>query len=151
MTFDWNETAQFEEDIDTRKGYRIYRNLHRRSYSIQAYVRGRGWRVVAHSTDFVGGGLRFVVSEAGRQRVLRDRRKNVHAFVYAERIWPTPPGTRWLYRVPVTYSPYAEPPLGADGKGAFFWDGPHLKIGTSAEGRFSPDGYVLLKYSEAAS
>lgn len=66
---------------------RVYRNLHRSTdeaqcWSIQAKIKGKGWRVVRHSTVVVLEGATFRVNEAGRQRVIRERKKNVHAFVY---------------------------------------------------------------------
>jgi len=57
----------------------VYRNLHRRCFSIRSVETGR---VIGHATDGVGlVRAEFKVSEAGRQRVLRERRKNVHAVV----------------------------------------------------------------------
>lgn len=57
----------------------IYKNLSRNCWSIRA---NRGtWKgiVVAHARTFALEYVMFKVSEAGRQRVLRERRKNVHA------------------------------------------------------------------------
>lgn len=54
----------------------VYRNLHRKCWS----VRHRGI-VRSHCEMVTLGNVTFRVSEAGRQRVLRERRKNVHAVV----------------------------------------------------------------------
>ena len=54
----------------------VYFNLRRRCWSI----RHRGL-VVGHCDSVTLHGAHFVVSEAGRQRVLKERRKNVHAYV----------------------------------------------------------------------
>jgi len=56
----------------------IYRNLHNGLISIKSASSGL---VLGHakSVDIVGAD--FVVNEAGRQRVLRDKQKNVHAYV----------------------------------------------------------------------
>ena len=56
----------------------VYRNLHRKCYSVKSLKTGR---VIAHvdSIDLIN--VVFRVSEAGRQRVLREKRKNVHAGV----------------------------------------------------------------------
>lgn len=55
-----------------------YYNLHRHTFSI----RDRKTRlVVGHAESVYLTDVTFHVSEAGRQRVLRERRKNVHAFV----------------------------------------------------------------------
>ncbi len=59
---------------------RVYWNLHRRCYSVQAKVGGR-WRVACHAESV---GLRLaqpIVFEAGRRRVLREQRKSVHAYI----------------------------------------------------------------------
>lgn len=62
--------------IDYSKPVRVYWNLHRHCYSVQQ----RGL-VVAHAQSVTLHSAGFKVSEAGRQRVLREGRKNVHAFV----------------------------------------------------------------------
>lgn len=54
----------------------VYWNLHRKCWSI----RHKG-KVIGHSQAVVLGDATFHVSKAGRQRVLRERRKNIHAFV----------------------------------------------------------------------
>lgn len=61
----------------------VYRNLSKKCLS----VRFRG-RVIAHVERIALRNVAFVVSEAGRQRVLRDRRKNVHAFLRGEWLGP---------------------------------------------------------------
>ncbi len=53
-----------------------YWNLHRKCIS----VRHKG-RVIAHPAHIVLDNVKFVVSQAGRARVLREKRKNVHALV----------------------------------------------------------------------
>lgn len=63
--------------------YYIYWNLHKNCYS----VRYRG-KVIGHYNALVATNVRFSVSEKGRQRVLAEQRKNVHAFVVADRIFP---------------------------------------------------------------
>jgi hypothetical protein len=59
---------------------RIYYNLHRKQLSVQSKT-AKGWRVVNHASRVTLENVRFKVSEAGRQRVLRERKKNVHAFI----------------------------------------------------------------------
>jgi len=64
---------------------RVYVNLTRSSpglvvYSVHKKVDGR-WLVVDHTSLISLKNCAFKVSEKGRQRVLRQRRKNVHAFV----------------------------------------------------------------------
>jgi len=54
----------------------VYWNFHLGMFSVK-----QGGRVVAHVYDAVLTKARFKVSEAGRQRVLREKRKNVHATI----------------------------------------------------------------------
>ncbi len=60
--------------------FRIYFNLHRKLFTVQ-HKTSKGWRVLRHVAEVSVQFPRFKVSEAGRQRVLREKRKNVHAFV----------------------------------------------------------------------
>jgi hypothetical protein len=61
---------------------RVYRNLNKGCYSVQQKSQGRGtWRVVCYAPHLELLMPQFVVSTAGRERVLREQRKNVHAFV----------------------------------------------------------------------
>ena len=60
---------------------RIYWNLHQGMWSVQD---AKTRRVIGHATQILVRDASFVVSEAGRQRVLRERKKNVHAFVVGE-------------------------------------------------------------------
>jgi hypothetical protein len=60
---------------------RVYFNLHRRVFSIQdAKIR----LVIGHAPEVALENVEFKVSEAGRQRVLRENRKNVHSYVVGE-------------------------------------------------------------------
>ena len=62
----------------------IYFNLHRKCFSVKALEGAKKGRVVAHVNDAVVYNPTFKVSEAGRQRVLRERKKNVHAGVVGQ-------------------------------------------------------------------
>jgi len=59
---------------------RIYFNLHKKKLSVQAKVNKR-WKVVAHVEEAYLKNASFKVSEAGRQRVIKEKKKNVHAFI----------------------------------------------------------------------
>lgn len=88
--------------------YRIYRNLHKRCWSIQ-HRTSRGWRLYQHLDSLKALGCTTRVYEAGRQRVLATKKKNVHAYIYAENIKPhgdcaMVPLGKWI-----TYSPYKYP------------------------------------------
>lgn len=75
---------------------RVYRNLRTGNFSV--LQRGK---VVAHVDAICLRDVRFVVSEKGRQRVIRDKRKNVHAWVDG-----TVAPTCREAETPVTYNPY---------------------------------------------
>jgi hypothetical protein len=89
---------------------RVYYNLHKRRLSIQEKrVNQSGrlvWKVVAHMHTIALKNPVFKVSEAGRQRVLKDKAKNVHAFIYGEMINPL---SCHGSNVPVFYNPYKAP------------------------------------------
>lgn len=57
---------------------KVYFNLHKKCFSIQDKNTGL---VVAHAPSVKMKNVEFKVSEKGRQRVLREKKKNVHAFV----------------------------------------------------------------------
>lgn len=57
---------------------KVYFNLHKKCYSIKEIKTGL---VVAHASQVVLTDTIYKVSETGRQRVLREKRKNVHAYV----------------------------------------------------------------------
>lgn len=70
--------------IEKGERVRVYRNLHKNMYSVQAKHRkpnGKpGWKVMEHRCMVGLRDVEFIVSEQGRQRVLREKRKNVHCF-----------------------------------------------------------------------
>lgn len=61
-----------------------YFNLHKRCFSIKALEGAMKGRVVAHRDQALLFDGKFKVSEAGRQRVLKEQRKNVHAGVVGD-------------------------------------------------------------------
>lgn len=58
----------------------LYWNLHRKMWSMRANLPGIGKRVIGHTNYVWLTDTEFKVSEAGRQRVIRDKKKNVHAY-----------------------------------------------------------------------
>ena len=62
----------------------VYFNLHRKCFSVKALEGEFKGRVVAHASHVNLIHCTFKVSEAGRQRVLREKRKNVHAGVVGQ-------------------------------------------------------------------
>lgn len=58
------------------KRVQVYRNLHTGTWSVR-----QGGIVIDHPLELMLRDCRFVVQPAGRARVLREKRKNVHAYV----------------------------------------------------------------------
>ena len=89
--------------------YFIYRNLHTKTFS----ARYNGL-VIDHPEIFIAKNVCFKVNEGGRTRVVKERRKNVHAFVVAEKydsLLPNNKTAKYLCAnvskmVEVTYNPY---------------------------------------------
>ena len=83
---------------------RAYRNLNIRSHVAYSLQSQKTRKVVGHLPEVYLTDAKLVVSEAGRQRVLKEQRKNVHAFAvgnlepYASR-----PTKGW---VKIRYNPY---------------------------------------------
>ena len=63
------------------KEARVYRNLHNGHFSVQDYQRGIGWRVAGHTQEILLSNCRFKINQTGRQRVVLEQRKNVHAYI----------------------------------------------------------------------
>lgn len=62
--------------IDFNKPVKIYKNLHNGLFSVM-----QNNLVVAHIESFILDNVIFKVNESGRQKVLKEKKKNVHAFV----------------------------------------------------------------------
>jgi len=62
------------------KGQRIqvYRNLRKDNFSIRD---AKTRRVIAYGTDIILSNIRMYVQKGGRERVIREKWKNIHAFV----------------------------------------------------------------------
>lgn len=60
---------------------KVYYNLHKHCFSVVSLNKENYGKVIDHVRDITLENAQFKVSEAGRQRVLREKRKNVHAFV----------------------------------------------------------------------
>tara|TARA_R100001126_G_scaffold1250_1_gene1493 strand:- start:235 stop:606 length:372 start_codon:yes stop_codon:yes gene_type:complete len=79
----------------------VYFNLHKQLFSVRSCKTGR---VIEHTTHVHLDSPVFIVRQSGRKRVLREGKKNVHAFVRGYRNpyldWALPDG------YPVGYNPY---------------------------------------------
>ena len=83
----------------------VYYNLHKKCLSI----RYKG-KVIEHAREVTLTDARFHVQPAGRERVLREKKKNVHAYVSGklkESFWFTQaPAYVWTAKQRITYNPY---------------------------------------------
>lgn len=61
----------------------VYFNLHKRLFSVVCLEKGHPMkgRVIKHTDEVDLVDVTFKVREGGRQKVLREKKKNVHAFV----------------------------------------------------------------------
>jgi hypothetical protein len=98
--------------IETLKGkqVQVYRNLHKDRYSVRCK---KTKRVIAHVREIVLKDVKLKVSQAGRDRVLKEQKKNVHAFVEGEIVdysvdWGVSSslfvGIGWLHYNPYKYN-----------------------------------------------
>lgn len=70
-----------DRSVSPNKIVQVYRNLNNNSFSIRC---SKSKLVLAHGNDFIIKNAFSKVSESGRQRVIKEGRKNVHAYVEGE-------------------------------------------------------------------
>jgi hypothetical protein len=58
----------------------VYKNLHLDLFSVKARQGKKRGRVISHEFSIVLEDVEFIVRESGRQKVIKEKRKNVHAF-----------------------------------------------------------------------
>ena len=81
---------------------KVYWNLNKNCWSVQ-----HKGKVVYHLPKVKLINVSFKVSEAGRQRVIKEGRKNVHAFVVGNLVLDnTPKSSHKSLGSPITYNPY---------------------------------------------
>jgi hypothetical protein len=98
-------TKNRRREFNPKGRVQVYYNLHKKCLSI----RYKG-KVIEHAREVTLTDAKFHVSEKGRQRVLKEKRKNVHAYVSGklkETFWFTQaPKYVWTAKQRVTYNPY---------------------------------------------
>jgi len=60
---------------------KVYRNLHKKCWSVASLQKPNYGIIVGHENTIVLKNCTFKVSEKSRQRVIKEKRKNVHAWV----------------------------------------------------------------------
>jgi len=78
----------------------VYLNLHKKCFSIKAMSGPMRGRVISHADEVYLTDVEFRVSEKGRQRVLREQKKYVHAGVVGYLSSPR------NATIPVRYNPF---------------------------------------------
>lgn len=84
----------------------VYRNLHENAFSVRDVKTGR---VLAHADTVLVRNAEFRVGEKGRQRVLQEKRKNVHAGVRGELVLDFSTIPDQLPANQIRYDPYEGP------------------------------------------
>ena len=65
---------------------RVYYNLHKKTWSVQKYIKGKGWRISHHTNKLLLKNAEFKVYKSGQDKVRKEKKKNVHAYVIGEEI-----------------------------------------------------------------
>jgi len=80
-----------------------YFNLHKNIFSLQSREKDTYGKVIGHVESVVLKSPKFVVRQAGREKVLKDKKKNVHAFIVGYVVEAV--DTTTVPRA-ITYNPY---------------------------------------------
>ena len=83
----------------------IYRNLQKDCWSIRSREKSNYGRVVKHVNWALLENAKFVVSQAGRNRVLKEKQKNVHAVVRGNLVDCKLEKAPWPWRVCLESTP----------------------------------------------
>jgi hypothetical protein len=105
-----------------RYRYRIYRNLHDGTWTVQHHVKGTGWRKLEGVAALWCPHAVFKVYDSGRDRCRRELKKYVHAYALTNSYTPLGDDAQsrmWdLSTYGVTYTPYNDKGFTtADGSG----------------------------------
>ncbi len=114
---------------------RVYYNLNKSVWSVQHYISGKGWRVREHLTSLILEDVTFKVYEAGRQRVIANERKNVHAFAIGELVQRTDYAV-WCGNTQAVYNPYRA--------ACFMSTATHQRVDSTSRAVFKSDRRVYI-------
>jgi hypothetical protein len=88
--------------ISVQHRVQVYKNLHTGTWSVR-----QGGIVIDHPLELALRDCRFLVQPAGRAKVLREQRKNVHAYISGYIVPMAEAMEGFLYDVcQVSYNPY---------------------------------------------
>lgn len=91
---------------------RVYRNLTRKCWSLQHYVKGKGWRVYSHwnsenDGNYILEDCKFIIYKSGQDRVRKEGKKYVHAYIEGNTIQHKPINEIIPF-LPIRYNPYSD-------------------------------------------
>ena len=106
-----------DREIDWDRRVYVYRNLHKNCWSVR-----QGGLIVKHAKDVSLHTARFLVGQTGRKKVLKEKRKNVHAGIsgylmgfresHKDILVPRSPASAFFPNSSqVTYNPYKHNPF----------------------------------------
>lgn len=124
--YNWHQDRLQIGELLEGKKIRVYRNLHRHCLSVQ-----HKGIVIMHVDEIQLKDTRFIVSQAGRERVLRERRKTVHAYVEGQ-------FSNMLRQAPqkrCTYNPYKY--------SSFVTREDERPVRSARQAHVSPDGILI--------
>jgi hypothetical protein len=103
------------------KPYKIYRNLRNKCFSVLKYnEEKKGYRLHTHLERAILTDVVTKVSQAGRQKVIQDKQKNVHAFILAKYYVPIPVDRRVVRSEEIYYNPYEQSTFSENKNGPTF-------------------------------
>lgn len=101
MIYPYKERCTIYSIYDWEHDVEVYRNLHNNKYSIRC---SKSKLVIAHADEVGLLDVKFVVHQAGREKVLRNKQKNVHAYAKGKLSMIHYPS--WEFVQKVKYNPY---------------------------------------------
>mgnify|MGYP003153449823 FL=1 len=87
--------------FDLSKRVYVYRNLHKNCWSVR-----QAGKVLDHTHFLLLHNCRYLVGESGRQRVISEKKKNVHAGISGYLVNKVIDTDYWEDWGPVSYNPY---------------------------------------------
>jgi len=120
-----NDETKARYKLNPNKKVFVYKNLHKDCWSVK-----QNGLVKMHTTQLVMVACKFKVNEKGRQRVLEEQRKNVHAGIHGlimttQRSGNPPNKKNSFFNEQISYNPYKNEKFikledGSEVRSAFF-------------------------------
>lgn len=101
MIYPYKERCTIYSIYDWEHDVEVYKNLHNDKFSIRC---SKSKLVIAHADDLYLLDVKFIVQQKGRERVLNEKRKNVHAYAKGKLTMAHKPS--WEVLAKVNYNPY---------------------------------------------